>query len=425
MTPEPSFHLIGISHHTATVEERERYALTPVDTAALLRQARLAGHKAIVLSTCNRFEYYWTGDQDGDAWLHALARARGASAANNFVRLDGTAAIRHLFVVAAGLDSQVLGESEILGQVRRAYDAARAEGTTTREMDLIFSAALSAGRRVRRETVLGRHPDSVSSAAVGLIADHLGGGLDAKVVVVMGAGEAAEGSLRELHQRGARNITLLCRRPERSRKLAEAWGASAVSMEQPGSAWENADLLIVATSSAHPVISYADLDRIMAGRPNRGLSVIDLGIPRNVEPAARDIIGVELFDLDDLQRLCCPAAGTASEALLQAERLIDDELGRLGLNLRGHAVAPRLAELHRLGIQLAEEESSRALDQLGDISPLQREVVRQMADRLVRRVLYPVSRDIRGSHESGVTSREGVEMEARTKITPATLDPRL
>jgi glutamyl-tRNA reductase len=302
----------------------------------------------------------------------------------------------------------VLGESEILGQVRRAYDAARAEGTTTREMDLIFSAALSAGRRVRRETVLGRHPDSVSSAAVGLIAEHWGGGLDTKVVVVVGAGEAAEGSLRALHERGARNVTLLCRRPERSRKLAEAWGASAVRMERPGAALENADLLIVATSSAHPIFSHADLGRVMAARPNRELSVIDLGIPRNVEPAARDIPGVELFDLDDLQRLCCPAAGTASEALLEAERVIDDELARLGLSLRGHAVAPRLAELHRLGIQLAEEESNRALDQLGDISPSQREVVRQMADRLVRRVLYPVSRDLRESRESKVESREEV-----------------
>jgi glutamyl-tRNA reductase len=314
---------------------------------------------------------------------------------SNLVRLDGTAAIRHLFVVAAGLDSQVLGETEILGQVRRAYDAARAEGTTTREMDLIFSAALSAGRRVRRETVLGRHPASVSSAAVGLIADQWDGGRDEKVVVVMGAGEAAEGILRALQERGVRNVALLCRRPERSRTLAQAWGASIAGMEQSARAIGNADLLIVATSSAHPVVSHADLDRVMAPRANWKLSVIDLGIPRNVEPTARNIIGVELFDLDDLQRLCCPAAAAASEALLEAERLIDDELARLGLSLRGHAVAPRLAELHRLGIQLAEEESNRALDQLGDISPSQREVVRQMADRLVRRVLYPVSRGLR------------------------------
>lgn len=395
MRPEPSFHLVGISHHTARVEERERYALTRADTAALLQRSRLAGQTAIVLSTCNRVEYYWTGEQDGDAWLRSLARARGADAVSNLVRLDGTAAIRHIFVVAAGLDSQVLGETEILGQVRRAYDAARAEGTTTREMDLIFSAALSAGRRVRRETVLGRHPASVSSAAVGLIADQWDGGRDEKVVVVMGAGEAAEGILRALQERGVRNVALLCRRPERSRTLAQAWGASIAGMEQSARAIGNADLLIVATSSAHPVVSHADLDRVMAPRANWKLSVIDLGIPRNVEPTARNIIGVELFDLDDLQRLCCPAAAAASEALLEAERLIDDELARLGLSLRGHAVAPRLAELHRLGIQLAEEESNRALDQLGDISPSQREVVRQMADRLVRRVLYPVSRGLR------------------------------
>jgi glutamyl-tRNA reductase len=408
--PEPSFHLVGISHHTAKVEERERYALRSEETAALLREECLAGRTAVVLSTCNRFEYYWTGDQDGESWLRALARARGTDTINDLVRLDGRAAIRHLFVVSAGLDSQVLGETEILGQVRRAYDAARAEGTTTRETDLVFSAALGAGRRVRRETVLGRHPASVSSAAAGLVADRWGG-VESKSVVVVGAGEAAEGTLRAFNERGTRKITLLSRRPERSRALAEAWGAVAGALEQLGTALESADLLIVATSSARPVVTRAELDRIMAARSNRELWVIDLGIPRNVEPSARSISGMELFDLDDLQRLCCPAAGTVSAALLEAERVIDDELARLELSLRGHAVAPRLAELHRLGTQLAEEESNWALDQLGNISQSQRDVVRQMADRLVRRVLYPVSRNLRG-----VESPSGVENRGSPRV---------
>ena len=122
---------------------------------------------------------------------------------------------------------------------------------------------------------------------------------------------------------------------------------------------------------------------------------MDLSVPRNVEPAARDIPGVHLFDLDDLQRLCCPAVGTASAALDAADRVIEEELERLGLNLRGRVVAPRLAELHRLGVELAEQESAWALARLGELSETDREVVRQMADRLVRRVLYPVSRNLR------------------------------
>jgi glutamyl-tRNA reductase len=136
---------------------------------------------------------------------------------------------------------------------------------------------------------------------------------------------------------------------------------------------------------------------VAATRGNGELFVMDLAVPRNVEPAARSVPGVQLFDLDDLQRLCCPAAGTASAALDEAERVIDDELVRLGLSLRGRRVAPKLAELHRLGIEMAEQESSWALARLGELSETERDVVRQMADRLVRRVLYPVSRGLRAA----------------------------
>jgi glutamyl-tRNA reductase len=303
------------------------------------------------------------------------------------------AAVRHLFTVTAGLDSQILGEAEILGQVRRAYDAGRTAGTTTRDMDLIFSAALSAGRRVRRETLLGRHPASVSSAAVDLIAERWGS-IGERGVIVLGAGEAAEGVLRALHERGASDITLLNRRPEKARVLASAWGADVGFWGELDHRLESADLLLVATASARPVVTAAQL-MYAAARREREFFVVDLAVPRNVEPAARSIDGVQLFDLDDLQRLCCPAAGTASAALGEAERVLEDELVRLNLALRGRVVAPKLAELHRLGTEMAEQESAWALAQLETLSETQREIVRQMADRLVRRVLYPVSRNLR------------------------------
>lgn len=394
MLPDLSFHVIGISHRTARVAERERFALSHRDTVTLLREQHQAGRSALLLSTCNRCEYYWSGGEDGEAFLRRLAQTRGAASRTEFTRHDGEAAVRHLFIVAAGLDSQVLGETEILGQVRRAYDAARAAGTTTRDMDLILSGALAAGRRVRRETMLGRHPASVSSAAVDLIAERWGT-IGSRGVVVLGAGEAAEGILRALSQRGATNVALLNRHPERARVLAEAWGAMAGDLAQLEQRLEEADLLVVATASAHPVVSSAELARVAARRGNRELFVVDLGVPRNVDPAARATAAVQLFDLDDLQRLCCPAVGTAPAALTDAERIIDDELARLGLSLRGRVVAPKLAELHRLGAQMAEQESVWALAQLASLSDGQREIVRQMADRLVRRVLYPVSRNLR------------------------------
>jgi glutamyl-tRNA reductase len=392
--PDLSFHVVGVSHHTAPVEERERFALTRAEIGLLLQEQQQSSRPGLLLSTCNRFEYYWSGTEDGRVWLRQFAVSRGASPDTPFMYLEGEQAVHHLFTVAAGLDSQVMGETEVLGQVRRAFDTARAAGTTTRDMDLIFSAALAAGRRIRRETMLGRHPASVSSAAIDLVGEQWGG-IGSRGVLVLGAGEAAEGILRALHERHAVNVTLLNRRPERARALASAWGATVGELGELQQRLDCADLLVVATASAHPVVTAAALARAAALRGNRDLVVIDLGVPRNVDPSARTTPSIQLFDLDDLQRLCCPPAAAASDALAEAERLIDEELGRLGITLRGRAVAPKLAELHRIGVELAEQESAWALAQLDSLSDRQQEIVRQMADRLVRRVLYPVSRNLR------------------------------
>ena len=394
MLPDLSFHLVGLSHHMASVEEREPFAFTRAETAALLEDQHKAGRSSLLLSTCNRCELYWSGDEDLEPWFHHVAKGRGAASTVQLLRHDGLAAVRHLFIVTAGLDSQILGETEILGQVRRAYDTARAAGSTTRDMDLILSAALAAGRRVRCETLLGRHPASVSSAAVDLMAERWGK-IGSREVVVLGAGEAAEGVLRALHELGASRVALLNRRPVRAKVLAEAWGARSEPWEELAQKLQTADLLLVATAGSRAVVSAAQLSQAAATRSARELFVMDLSVPRNVDPAARDIPGVHLFDLDDLQRLCCPAAGTASAALDDAHQVIEDELVRLGLSLRGKVVAPKLAELHRLGVELAEQESAWALARLESLSEADREVVRQMADRLVRRVLYPVSRNLR------------------------------
>jgi glutamyl-tRNA reductase len=389
-----SFHMVGISHHTARVGVREQLAFAPAELDALLTGLRAADRHALLLSTCNRFEIYWSGPHDYEGWFSDLAAARGVPLSDVMVRLDGEAAARHLFSVAGGLTSQVVGETEVLGQVRRAYDAARAAGVTTREMDLIFSAALSAGRRVRHETSLGRHPASVSSAAVEVAAQELAEVIGDRPVVVLGAGEAAEGVLRSLHLTKASNIRLVNRNPERARTLATAWGASPHGWDEVERLLVEADLLFVATSASHPVLSAEQLAHLTNGRP-RPLVTMDLSVPRNVEPEARALEGVRLFDLDDLQRLCCPAAAAPAAAFEDAERVIDEELARLEQQLRGMAAAPRLAELHRHGAQVAEQEAARALAQLEDLTDQQRLVVREMADRLVRRVLYPVSRSLR------------------------------
>jgi glutamyl-tRNA reductase len=390
-----SFHLIGVSHHTTPVGVRERFATNPAETSAILELLEANGMPAVLLSTCNRCELYWSGSGEGEAWFQRVGRECIGPAAESLAlsRQEGMAAVRHLFRVCSGLDSQILGEVEVLGQVRRAYDVARAAGTTTREMDLIFSAALAAGRRVRRETLLGRHPSSVSSAAVDLVLQEWQESRRPKVIV-LGAGEAAEGVLRAFNQRSA-EVTLLSRAPEKAAVLAAAWEANVGPLTELDARLAETDILMVATASSRPVVRAVELSRALAARAESKLVVVDLAVPRNVEPQSRRIPGIQLLDLDDLQRLCCPAAGNPSAALADAEGIIEDELIRLGLSLRGRTVASRLAELHRISRQMAEQESEWALAQLETLSPAEREVVRKMADRLVRRVLFPVSQNLR------------------------------
>jgi glutamyl-tRNA reductase len=401
--PDPSFHVVGVSHHTTPVDVRERLAVSRPEIVGLLEGRQRAGKSGLLLSTCNRCELYWSGSDDGEDWFREIARSRGVAPSIALTHHRGLTAVRHLFTVAAGLDSQILGETEILGQVRRAYDAARAAGTTTREMDLIFSAALAAGRRVRRDTLLGRHPGSVSSAAVDLVAREWGT-IGSREVIVLGAGETAEGVLRALHQRGASRVILLNRNPDKARVLAAAWNAQVGLWGELESRLPEADLLMVATASHRPVVTAVQLSPLATAR-TRELWVVDLAVPRNVEPAVRRINRIRLFDLDDLQRLCCPADGAVPVELTEAQQVLDDELLRLSLALRGRSVAPRLADLHRLGIEMAQQESARALAQLETLSESQREIVRQMAQRLVRRVLYPISRNLR-QNEPGAEGRE-------------------
>jgi glutamyl-tRNA reductase len=393
---EFSFHVVGVSHHTAAVGVREQFALTRAELDVLLAQEHAAGRSALLLFTCNRCELYWSGPHDYESWFRDLARERGLTFTGELMRFDGAEAVRHLFTVTAGLDSQILGETEILGQVRRAFDSARAAGTTTRDMDAIFSAALAAGRRIRHETLLGRHPSSVSSAAVELAAGSWAGGIGDRPVVVLGAGEAAEGVLRALHLQRATRVALVNRHPGRAAVLATAWGATAHGWEALPALLEGAAVLFVATAASRPVVSAEELAAAVAGRADGELLTMDLSVPRNVQPEARSLPRVRLLDLDDLQRLCCPAAGTPAAALDDAERVLDEELGRLDQRLRGHQEAPRLAELHRLGALVAEQEAAKALSQLSALSEAERLVVKEMADRLVRRVLYPVSRSLRG-----------------------------
>ena len=392
------FHLAGVSHHTADIGVRERLVLPGDEVTAWLERERDAGRSLVLISTCNRLELYWWGDHDQEAGLQSMARERGLRLdPRTLYRKDGLPALHHLFLVAAGLDSQVLGEHEVAGQVRQAHEQARALGTTTWELDAAFAGALAAGRRVRRETALGRHPDSVASASVAHAKRCAGGSFAGRHVVVLGAGEVADGVLRALEAESCGSVLVLGRSAERTEILAGDRSAAWGGWESLPEALARADVVFAATAAPEPVVSSPALVAALHLRPDRPLVVLDLALPRNVDPAGRDVPGIRLFDLDDLRLQHCPAAVGASPALEEAEAVVRAEVSGFRKMLRERAAAPHLAELHRLGERIAQEESDRTLGELGSLSEEQQHRVRQMAERLVRRVLYPASQTIRHS----------------------------
>ena len=284
------FHVVGVSHHTATVEERERFAFTRADTLALLESQRQAGRSALLLSTCNRCELYWSGDGEGEAWFRVLAQSRGVAppASSPAMTASRQSAISSLSQQGSTLRfwERPRFSAKCAGHMMPPGQPVRRPARWTR------SSRGACGRAAGPPGDPARPPSaSVSSAAVDLIAERWGN-IGARAVVVLGAGEAAEGVLRALQERGASNVRLLSRHPERARVLAHAWGAEVGGWDELEPRLEHADLLLVATASSRPVITAAQL----AARSGE-LFVIDLAVPRNVEPGARHLPRVQLLIL--------------------------------------------------------------------------------------------------------------------------------
>ena len=369
------FHVTSVNHRIANLADRERVTLDEDQTAQLLAAASAAGRALVPLSTCNRTELYCWGAPGGDE----LLTASGAPCA----RLSGGEALRHLFAVASGLESQVVGESEILGQVRRAWLGARNAGATNLSTNLIFSHAISAGRRVRRETWLGSHVHSVIQAGVRRV---LAGRRAGTRVLVVGAGEAARGALRQLAEAAVPDVTIVCRRPAVALPLIEQHpGWSVAPWSELAAECRRAGVIIAATAARTPVL----LPELIG---DHACSVLDLGLPRNVAPAVRELVQVDVSDLDDLRADGCEPR---PDHFAGAWRIIDEELDRLAAVLRARARAPRLAELHQAGARIASEEADRVLRELDGLDAGEAALVRQLAERVARRVLFPASRVIR------------------------------
>lgn len=318
---------IGLSHKTAPIEVREKFAIGDTllgeVSAALSKAPGLS--EAVVVSTCNRVEYYVAADDGSHAirTLEDFAASRAqATTGDSFFRLRGADGIRHLFRVASGLDSMVLGETEILGQIKKAYSAAQGGGSTSRCLNKMFQRAFNVAKEVRTQTGITRGAVSVGSVAVEL-AEKIFGKLEHCNVMILGAGETAEMTAKSLQSRGAKAIFVSNRTYERAATLAETLGGKAIHFDHWDAEFSAIDILIGSTGAPHAVVPQSKLKPLMKHRADRPLFCIDLAVPRDFEPAVNDLDGVYLYDIDSLQGIAEEGLRIRQSELSRCEQIID------------------------------------------------------------------------------------------------------
>jgi glutamyl-tRNA reductase len=320
---------LGINHQTAPVGLREKFAVADSDLVqAARRLAAMQGiEEVVIVSTCNRVEFYAAADrpEEGFGALNRFLADRAAEHHYNpdlFYKHDSPASIRHLFRVVSGMESMVIGETEILGQVKKAYLAASGGGVTARHLNKLFQRAFNVAKEVRTKTQITRGSVSVGSVAVEL-AEKIFGKLNASSVLILGAGETAEQTSRFLLSRGAKSIAVANRSFDRAVALAEALGGAALPFEEWHRHCDGIDILVSSTSAPHPIVTCDQIHPVMKRRQDRPLFIIDLAVPRDVEPAVNGLESVYLYDIDSLQAIAQESLDVRRREITVCERLIE------------------------------------------------------------------------------------------------------
>lgn len=328
----------GLNHQNAPIEIRERFAIGGGQLHETLDAVRgidgLTG--AVILSTCNRVEFYTSSLCPVRAFdgLKELLRDRTGYEAPLYFH-DTPRSVRHLFRVASGLDSMVLGETEILGQVKKAYSAAAEFGATTSHLNKLFQHAFRVAKHVRTETLITRGATSVGAVAVEL-AGKIFGDLTGRRVMILGAGETSERTARSLVSRGVRTVIVSNRTFDRAARLAEEIGGLAIHFDHWHRAFSDVDILICSTAAPHPILTREKLTPLLRERGGRPLFVIDLAVPRDVEPSVNDMEGVFLYDIDSLETIVRQSLEVRRGDLVRCEEMISDHVGSFVSWLRRH-----------------------------------------------------------------------------------------
>lgn len=404
--------MVGCSHSHSSLAARERLAFSPTQTADALA-AWHAGHaetEAVLLSTCNRVELYTatSGDEPTssiETALEHLANFHNVpldDVRGDVVTLENADVVRHLFFVAASLDSMVLGEAQILGQVKQAYELAGRLGCTGPLMHHLFQSALRVARRVASDTSLHRHRVSIPSVAIADFAARIFERFDDKRVLVIGAGKMAEETLEYLTAAGAHRLVILNRDYARALELAEQWHGLPATWAALADELAVADVVVSTTGADRPIVSLEDFRRRVARRRHqRPLFILDLAMPRDFDPAIREELGVYLYGIDDLSEACQRNRAERSKELPAAEAIVDEETRRFVAEVRHRATGPVIARF-REGLEKSQSaELERLFVRLPDLDERSRREIEQFADRLVGKMLHPPLASLRDESQNG------------------------
>ncbi|MGA6947668.1 MAG: glutamyl-tRNA reductase [Solirubrobacterales bacterium] len=394
---------LGVSHRTASLALREQLALTEGRAAGVLNGlvSEETISEGVALSTCNRTELYLVATDSVEAeaaGLGVLAREAGirpTELLGPLYSLRGTEAARHLYRVTAGLDSMIVGEAEIQGQVKRAYELALVEGATGPILNRMFRGALAAGKRARTETAVGQKGVSIPSVAVELAQRNLGD-LSARRVLLVGAGETSELTARALAARGSDAVFIANRGYKRAISLAQRFGGEAVRIDDLPAQLAVADIVVSTTNSPHHLIERSELEVIMRQRENKPFLLIDLAVPRDIDPECREIEGVSLYDVDEVQAIVEQNASGREAEGRRASGILDAELSRFERWLGAQEVMPTVTALRERADSIVSQVLAENATRWESLSATDRERVEQMARAIANRLLHEPTVRIKG-----------------------------
>ena len=387
--------VVGLNHRTVPVELLERMTVPQHLLPKVLHD--LAGREHLlevaVLSTCNRTEIYARGTRfhaavgDVRDFLAAYSGATPDDFDEHLYTYFDDAAVGHLFAVASGLDSMIVGEGEILGQVRQAWEAAEREGSARQHLHRLFRHAVETGKRVRTETGIGRHPVSVPSAAVTVAAEHVGP-LDHAKALVIGAGQMGAGLASTLRSRGVAELLIANRTPQRAQELAARVGGRAIPLTEIADAFVEVDVVLTSTASREVLVERSTVEMVMACRDGRPLLVVDVALPRDVDPGVREVDDVTLLDLDDLKDYARRSADRRRAEIGRAREIVASELDRYRAERAAREVAPLVTALRELGEDVRRRELERFASRLARLDPEARALVEAVTQGIVNKLLH-------------------------------------